>query len=72
MTCNPQANDRKNLWNVEGNTHDHCECVCVCTCVSVSVCECVCVFVPTCLCAASRKGDTVKILFSVDKMDLSY
>ena len=45
MTCNPQANDKNNLWNVEGNSHDNCECVIVGVCEYVmvlvcGVCEC--------------------------------
>ena len=28
VTCNPHGKDRNNLWNVEGNTHDHCEWPC--------------------------------------------
>ena len=25
VTCNPQANDRNNLWNVEGNANEKCK-----------------------------------------------
>ena len=25
MTCNPRQQVKDNIWNVEGNTHEHCE-----------------------------------------------